>query len=398
MVSELEGDTMGAAAIVLALVVAGCAASGGPSSGSGTPSMTQTPTLGTAPSVAPSPSLDPSRVPPGRIAYMRVDGDKVERFFTVDSLGQNEHALFETKHCACIKWSPDGSKIWTVTETETGLRHTTMDPDGSSLEMFTPDIATLNLVGGFGTTDGRHIGFSGWDDTDPTRQGIWAANGDLTGLHQVTGAPEGVLGIDPIGMSTDGSQIYFHGDLGENTENEFHHAGNAYVIGTDGKGLRQLNPVGTKTEGTGEGLSADGRRFAFTAWQVGSADDGNALFIVEGADGEAKRVTDWTVGLWGAAWAPSGEWIALTQDSGAALVASIIRPNGSGLRAISPDGGAGSSFGPVWTADGMHFLVRRGDFHRNDLWIMDLDGNFIWQVTHKPGSHDVYGWAPDPSD
>ena len=32
-------------------------------------------------------------------------------------IGGNEHALFETRGCACIRWSADGSQIWTVTET-----------------------------------------------------------------------------------------------------------------------------------------------------------------------------------------------------------------------------------------------------------------------------------------
>jgi Tol biopolymer transport system component len=390
-------------AVVVAFVIAGCGAAPGVSSvPASPPAQTTSPTpagpsnpASAAPSAA---ALDPSLVPPGLIAYMWVGSDKVEHFFTVDTLGENKHALFETMHCACIKWSPDGQEIWTVTETETGLRHTTMDPDGSNVVVYTPEIETLNLVGGFGTADGRHIGFFGWDDTKPARQGIWAANANLTDLHQVTGVPEGVLAIDPIGMSEDGSHIYFHGDLGENTENEFHHAGNVYVIKSDGTGLRQLNPLGTKTEITGEGLSADGRRLAFTAWEVGSADQGNALFVVDGDDGEARRVTDWTAGLWGAAWAPTGDWLATTQDSRSAVVASLIRPDGTGLRPISSDPGAGASFGPVWSPDGMHFLVRRGEFHANDLWIMDLHGAFIWQVTDMPASYDVYAWANPTRD
>ena len=340
-----------------------------------------------------SASFDPSQVPPGLIAYMRVDNDKVERYFTVDSLGADEHALFETQSCACIGWSADGTQIWTVTETETGLRYTTMDPDGSNRVMYTPDIPTLSLAPGFGSRDGRHVVFFGWDETDPARQGIWVANTDLTDLHQVTPVPEGVVGIDPIGMSADGSQVYFHGDLGPNSDNDFHHAGNVYVIDADGTGLRQLNPEDTKTEITGTGLSANGGALAFTAWQAGSGEKGNALFVV-GPDGKAERVTEWTPGLWGAVWAPTGEWIATTQSFGSSPVPSLIRPDGTDLRAISTGGRSDSAFGPVWAGDGAHFLVRRGEFHRNDLWIMDLDGQFVWQVTHKPGSHDVYAWQP----
>src|SRR5215211_4196197 len=195
-------------------------------------------------------ALDPSKVPAGQIAYMRVGNDKIERFFTVDSLGENEHALFETQNCACISWSVDGTKIVTVTETDVALRYTTMDADGSNKVIYTPDIETLSLTPPIGSADGAHLAFFGWDDTEPSRLGIWASSSDLSNLRQVTGVPDGVLGIDPMGMSADGSYVYFHGDLGPSTENEFHHAGNAYSIGSGGKHLRQLTPPRTKSEST----------------------------------------------------------------------------------------------------------------------------------------------------
>ena len=237
--------------------------------------------------------------------------------------------------CACIRWSADGSQIWTVTETETALAYTTQDPDGGNRVVHVPDIPTLSLAPGFGSADGRHVAFFGWDDTDPTRAGVWTANTDLTDLHHVTPVPDGVLGIDPIGMSANGSHIYFHGDLGENTDNDFHHAGNVYVIAADGTGMRQLNPEGTKTESTGTGLSADGRRFAFSAWRVGHGADGNALFIVDGVDGEPVQVTDFG-DRWGASWSPNGEWIGYSTSGDDAALISLIKPDGTGATAVTP--------------------------------------------------------------
>jgi Tol biopolymer transport system component len=140
------------------------------------------------------------------------------------------------------------------------------------------------------------------------------------------------------------------------------------------------------------GLAPDGVRFAFTAWQEGSAGAGNALFVVDGADGKAERVTDWTPGLWGVSWSPAGASIALTQVRAGARVASLIKPDGTGLRPVSATGDI-EAFGPEWSPDGNAFLVRRGEQHSNDLWVMDLDGAFVWQVTHKPASYDVYAWA-----
>ena len=69
--------------------------------------------------------------------------------------GTNEQLRSSRRQfCACIRWSADGTQIWTVTETEKGLRYTTMDPDGSNKQVLRPDIETLNLVPGFGSADG----------------------------------------------------------------------------------------------------------------------------------------------------------------------------------------------------------------------------------------------------
>jgi Tol biopolymer transport system component len=248
----MEESTMSRAITVLGVLALALGSCGGPglspaashpASGAASSSPGASPTAVIDPSPSTSgDALDPSKVPSGRIAYMRVDADRIERYFTVDSLGENEHALFETKNCACIAWSPDGTKIVTVTETDVALRYTTMDADGTNKVIHTPDIETLSLTPPIGSADGTHLAFFGWDDSEPARLGIWASKADLSDLHQVTGVPDGVVGIDLMGISADGSHAYFHGDTGPSTENEFHHAGNAYSIGTDGKDLRQLNP------------------------------------------------------------------------------------------------------------------------------------------------------------
>ena len=387
------------ALLVATLVTAACGGPGGSPTAVVPPSAPVATTAASgAPSPSPSATLDASKVPPGLIAYMRVDADDVERYFTVNTLGTSEIALFETTGCACIRWSGDGTKLWTVAETETGLRFKSMDPDGSNEMVYVPDIETLNLVPGFGSADGEHLGLFGWDDTDPSRQGLWVARTDLTGLHQVSALPEGTIAIEPIGMSHDGSFIYFLGDLGEEPENEHHHAGNVYVVAADGTGLRQLNPKGTRTQVTGTGVSADGRQFAFTGWQAGAAEQGNALFVVNGPDAQAKRVTDWTQGLWGASWAPGGEWIGVASEDNATALISLISPDGSETKSVVPLDMLEPVSMPVWSPDGTHLLVRRGDHHENHLWIMGLDGTFVWQVTHNPGSHDIYAWANSTRD
>ena len=29
-----------------------------------------------------------------------------------------------------------------------------------------------------------------------------------------------------------------------------------------------------------------------------------------------------------------------------------------------------------------------------DLWIMDLEGTYVGQVTHEPSNYGIYSWAP----
>ena len=109
---------MRAAVTVLAFVVAACGARSEPPNVASTPGSTPGDFAPSMPAATSPTALDPSKVPPGRIAYMRLDADGVERYFVVNSRGEDEHALFETRGCPCIRWSADGTQIWTVTETE----------------------------------------------------------------------------------------------------------------------------------------------------------------------------------------------------------------------------------------------------------------------------------------
>ena len=29
-----------------------------------------------------------------------------------------------------------------------------------------------------------------------------------------------------------------------------------------------------------------------------------------------------------------------------------------------------------------------------DIWLMDLEGRYVGQVTHTPSDYSIYGWAP----
>jgi len=70
---------------LITVLVGACVGRPAPAAPVGTPSPAPVAAVSpsTSPSIAPAASLDASKVPPGLIAYMRVDPGKVERFFTV---------------------------------------------------------------------------------------------------------------------------------------------------------------------------------------------------------------------------------------------------------------------------------------------------------------------------
>jgi len=50
----------------------------------------------------------------------------------------------------------------------------------------------------------------------------------------------------------------------------------------------------------------------------------------------------------------------------------------------------------AWSPDGTAMVVQRGTGDRTDLWILDLEGNYLGQVTHGPSSYGFHSWAPAP--
>jgi WD40 repeat protein len=326
-------------------------------------------------------------VPAGRILFMRRGSDGVEHYFTIRTDGSDEQALFDAEGCSCAHWSADGTEVLTLGAAENGtwsLR--TIRPDGSGDAVVPKPVKTLNLAAGASTADGRLIAFNGWDETDPANTGLWVASPDLNDLRMVMPLQEGMLAIEPFGVTPDGSQIVFFaetGSVGETT-----HAGDIYVVNADGSGMRQLNPLGTKTGFIGPAvvsLSPDGRQATFGL--------DNAIWVVDLAFGDARPITEQTGFVWAASWSPTGEWIAFTRQHGTSSVVALVRPDGTDDHEIAGNVATDETAMPMWSPDGNHVLVRRGGAEDGDLWIMDLEGTYVANVTHEPSDYGLFSWA-----
>jgi Tol biopolymer transport system component len=387
--------TRGTLTLWLTLTVAACQGSGGiqptPSpSGASSPAPPTT----SEPTATPEITTNPADIPPGLILFHRSGSDGVERYFTINTDGTDEQALYEAEGCGCAHWSADWTQVLSIGPTgHDTWSLLTIDPDGSNQAVIDPPIETLNLFVGASSADGRVIAFQGMDETDPTRNGLYVASPDLSNVRLVTPLLEGWRAVEPFGVTPDESKIVLFADTGPDGDTT--HAGDIYVINTDGSGLRQLNPPGTRTGYLGMpviSLSPDGRQAAF------GLDD--AVWVVDLDGGEVRQITTGTGFVWAVAWSPIGEWITYTRFHGSTSVVALVRPDGTDDHEISGRDETDEANAAVWSPDGKYLLVPRdGDSlsdELRDLWTMDRDGNFIAQVTHEPATYGTYSWAPAP--
>ena len=266
-----------------------------------------------------------------------------------------------------------------------------MKPDGSDAVVVEPQFKTLSLFVGASSADGRWISFFGMDEKDPSNTGLYLASPDLTDLRLVTRFPDGVKGIAPFGVTPDGSKIVFFAETGP--YEGMTHSGDLYVINDDGTGLRRLNPARNEARGhrqAARGRASDGRQATF------GVDD--AVWVVDLAGGEARQITTGTGFVWAVSWSPTGDWITYTRFHGPTSVVALVHPDGTDDHEISQRDETDEANAAAWSPNGRYLLVPRDadssvDSPR-DLWIMDLTGGWVSQVTHEPSNYGNYSWAP----
>jgi Tol biopolymer transport system component len=376
--------------IATALLAAACQAAP-----AATPGATVAPTAAAQlPTAAPSPdpTVPPSLrpVPPGRIAFMRMVSEGIEHYFTINSDGTDERAIFEAEHCECVHWLPDGSRVMSLGESGQDVWSLmTVRPDGTDRTVIPTPIKTLSLAVGAASADGTWLAFNAWDNEHPSNTGLYIAHADLTELRQVLPIQQGMLAIEPFGVTPDGSQIVFFADTGPH--DGITHAGDAYVINADGTDLRRLNPGATKAGYVGPpviSLEPNGRRAAFGT--------GRDIYVADLETGETLPIP--TEGYpWAVAWSPAGDWIAYTLNRNRINTIWLVRPDGSEQHKIPAAATADRFSWAVWSPDGAALLAQNDNTRtggRTDLWAMDLEGNLIGQVTHEPADYGWYGWAP----
>jgi len=358
-------------------------------------------------SASDTPSAEPAS---GRIVFSRYDPALDNSVvYLIDPNGTTESLLLPGAH-ECPRWSPDGNDIslgWGIFENAgqpngafrafTTLEHTRYLPD-----------PTLNLGCPIWSPDGSRLAYQGWDDTDPTRNGIYTLNasdgGDLTSvLPSLPGK------LDYVHVSTDGTELLVNRIFDDPDGNL---DGTQFVVNVDGSGQRQLNPPGTVPVDLGdfwsdfdgrprisETWSPDETQIAFTAFVTSAGS--TALYLVNPDGSGPHQIVPTTVGATSAQWSPDGALIAFTSRLRSQPQVWVVRPDGSELKQLTDGADGSTSIMPVWSPDGTKLLFqRRLDGHLT-LWTMNRDGSGQIQVAPTPLGSDYFGgggyaWWPAP--
>ena len=156
----------------------------------------------------------------------------------------------------------------------------------------------------------------------------------------------------------------------------------------------------------GADWSPDGSRVTFAASKSGHV---SALFVVNADGTDLRQITPSGLGAISAQWSPNGDLIAFTScassprtcfrtqagqlDLGGSPQAWVVRPDGTGLREVTP-----LSLTPVWSPDSTKLLLNRfSATGQTSLWTVNSDGSQLAKLTDTERLTS-YAWGSAPPD
>jgi Tol biopolymer transport system component len=345
----------------------------------------------------------PAGPPPPRatIVFGRVNANGDEYIFTIHADGTGEKALVATPSGG-VRWSHKGDRLLLAAFPSTNRVTTaTVKADGSD-DGALPLDSSLNLGPGAWSPDDSRIAFEGWDDGNPSLNGLYTADAaDGGNRHRLT-TTTGALHDIPISYSPDGSRILFWRGPSDTSQ-----PGQLFLVDVDGSRLTQVSPpgmaVGVGFNGDPGGWSPDGAHISFAAFSSGAADTlppgasgagQSAVFVAAGDGTNAKQITDWGSWTTSAHWSPAGDWIVFDKINPAVNSHTfyLVHPDGSGTKIIPSLIGVCCA---VWSPDGNRLLFGGGGDQGNlsDLSTVMLDGSHLTQLTHKPAVLTDIEWS-----
>ncbi len=349
--------------------------------------------------LVPGPARHGLAPPRGTIVFGRinnVNGD--EYIYTIRADGAGEKALVATPSC-CVRWSHKSDRLLLAASPSqsTLISTATMRADGSDYRVLPLDSPGLNLGPGIWSPDDSRIAFEGWDDSNPSRNGIYTADSAEGGnRHRITTTIQHDI---PISYSPDGSKILFwRGPANNLVANQRMadnlQAGQLFMVGVDGSHLTQVSPPGMTSWmsfGDPGGWSPDGTKISFAAFSPTPSDPGrSAVFVADGDGTNPRQISDWGTYTTSARWSPTGDWIVFDRiASPFAHGFFLVHLDGSGTRAIPLLHAACCA---VWSPDGNRLLFGASDIS-DDLYTVQLDGSHLTPLIRTPAHMADLGWS-----
>jgi TolB protein len=249
------------------------------------------------------------------------------QIFTITPDGTNKTQLTFEGDNGRPDWSPDGRKITFNSMRDGKLWVAVMDADGSNQQLLVEGAAPD------WSPDGQQIAFSRPDDNQIAQ--IWVINADGSGVRQITQGNTSKVGAS---WSPDGTEMVFI--LPKNPGSQTDPQPEIGIMNSDGTNVRILT-IEDRTNTDGNGAVCE------------TANDANA---------PAWSPVDNRIAFWSGIETQYGQiW--------------IIHSDGTASQQLTEDCSHRNSDDPSWSPDGKQILFSTGRSGRNELWIMDADGN-----------------------
>lgn len=339
-----------------------------------------------------------SQQPKGQIAYIFKDASGTHQIYTINVDGSGIKRLTNLGPNYSPAWSPDGKKIAFISSRNGGGEIFVMDKDGSNQINLTP--ATISIGEPVWSPDGSKILFlanPGSTDLHQTEFGLYTMNSDGTYWQQLAYGS-----FDGYSWSPDGRKIVFA--LYQDKSKQW----DLYVIDSGGGNLSNITNS-SDWEGNPK-WSPDGKKIIYTLSfdTEGTYESINVtfshqqLFVMDIDESNQNRLSNDTsksqnstyIGRY--SWSPDGKKVVYVEDNNI----YIINADGSNRKEIIGTGDTRSNSLPTWSPDGqwISFLSNEKyyinpDF-KTDVFIVDIDGNNLTNLTNSPTGVGVPVWSP----
>jgi Tol biopolymer transport system component len=216
---------------------------------------------------------------------------------------------------------------------------------------------------------------------------IYVMNPDGSGQIQLTSDSLGAL--DP-NWSPDGTMLVYSSIHGISDPFLLRGYYAIVVKKADGSGGRTLVNLDDTFE-PAPAWSPGGSTIAYFDDVAGS---GGQIFLVN-ADGTGLRQFT-SAGNIGVAWSPDGSKIAFSTYGGSGYDLFVKDVNGSSLAQLTTTAGATDRY-PSWSPDGTRIAFVSNRDGNEEIYVMNADGSRQTRLTTNPGVDFAPTWAPDGS-